>query len=77
MGSLERIQKEEKHKQMKNKIKFKRYIKNDPYQKKEIRLYFNGDKYWRLNGKLHKEDGPAVEMKNGYKEWWLHGRNIK
>jgi len=32
-----------------------------------------GNKRWRLNGKLHREDGPAVERANGYKSWWLHG----
>jgi len=24
-----------------------------------------GDKYWYLNGKRHREDGPAVEHANG------------
>ena len=24
-----------------------------------------------LNGKLHREDGPAVIYANGTKEWWL------
>jgi len=33
-----------------------------------------GDKRWRLpNGKLHREDGPAVEFSDGYKEWWING----
>jgi hypothetical protein len=34
----------------------------------------NGDKEWFLLGKLHREDGPAVEYANGDKEWFLHGR---
>ena len=25
------------------------------------------------NGKLHREDGPAIEYANGSKEWWLNG----
>ncbi len=25
--------------------------------------------YW--NGKLHREDGPAVEWDDGSKEWWI------
>jgi hypothetical protein len=33
-----------------------------------------GDKYWLLNGKRHREDGPAVEGANGTKEWWLNGK---
>ena len=38
-----------------------------------VKVYDNGDKYWYLNGKLHREDGPAVEWSNGSKEWWLNG----
>jgi len=34
----------------------------------------NGDKVWFLNGKLHREDGPAAEWANGDKEWWLNGK---
>jgi hypothetical protein len=33
----------------------------------------NGIKYWHLNGKLHREDGPAVEYANGSKYWSLNG----
>ena len=33
-----------------------------------------GDKRWLLHGKLHREDGPAVESSTGTKEWWLHGK---
>ena len=35
------------------------------------------DKYetkeWRLNGKIHREDGPAIEWANGHKSWYLNG----
>ncbi len=31
-----------------------------------------GDKFWKLDGKLHRLDGPAVIQTNGYKEWWQH-----
>ena len=34
----------------------------------------NGNKYYTLNGKLHREDGPAIERKNGYKAWWVHNK---
>lgn len=27
-------------------------------------------KYWWKNGKLHREDGPAIEYKNGNKFWY-------
>jgi hypothetical protein len=33
-----------------------------------------GTKRWFLNGKLHREDGPAIELANGYKAWYLNGK---
>jgi len=30
--------------------------------------------YYYLNDKLHREDGPAIERRNGDKEWWIHGK---
>ena len=33
-----------------------------------------GNKYWYLGFLLHREDGPAVELFYGYKEWWYHGK---
>ena len=42
--------------------------------KPECKTYPNGDKVWWLNGKLHREDGPAVEWANGRKEWFLNGK---
>ena len=33
-----------------------------------------GTKTWWLNGKRHREDGPAVEWASGTKIWWLHGK---
>ena len=33
-----------------------------------------GDKVWRLpNGKLHREDSPAIELAIGFKYWYLNG----
>jgi len=29
---------------------------------------------WLLNGKYHREDGPAIEYPDGSKTWWLNGR---
>lgn len=34
----------------------------------------DGTKAWWLRGKLHREDGPAVEYSNGDKEWRLNGQ---
>ena len=42
--------------------------------KPECKTYPNGDKVWLLNGKLHREDGPAFEYANGDKEWYLNGK---
>jgi hypothetical protein len=33
-----------------------------------------GDKYWYCNGKLHREDGPAVEQANNDKYWYVNGK---
>jgi hypothetical protein len=35
--------------------------------------YPDGTKYWFFKGKLHRENGPAVEYFNGNVEYWLHG----
>jgi len=32
----------------------------------------NGAKYWFLNGKRHRENGPAIEDANGSKFWYLN-----
>jgi hypothetical protein len=36
-----------------------------------VRVDDYGNKYWHLNGKTHREDGPAVEYANGDKCWFL------
>jgi len=38
-----------------------------------VKVYGNGT-YWHLNDRLHREDGPAVELVNGTKEWYLDGK---
>ena len=30
--------------------------------------------YYKLNNKLHREDGPAIEYADGGKEWWINGK---
>ena len=42
--------------------------------KYEVRVYDNGTKLWFLNGKLHREDGPAYEYADGDKYWYLNGK---
>src|SRR3990170_4678714 len=34
----------------------------------------NGTKDWYIEDKLHRADGPAVEMANGTKYWYLEGQ---
>ena len=40
----------------------------------ECKVDRHGAKYWLLHGKYHREDGPAVETKDGYRAWYIHGR---
>jgi len=44
------------------------------YIKYEVKVHTNGTKYWYLNGKLHREGGPAIEYPNGGKYWYLKGK---
>ena len=39
----------------------------------KVKVYTNGTKHWYLNGKCHREDGPAIECADGAKEWYLNG----
>ena len=31
-----------------------------------------GDTFWYINGELHRENGPAIELADGYK-WYING----
>lgn len=42
--------------------------------KPECRIFLDGTKCWWLNGKLHREDGPAIEHASGTKWWYLNGK---
>ena len=47
------------------------YLKDyGPY----VEVLASGTKFYYLHGKLHREDGPAIEYAQGHKEWWLHGQ---
>ena len=39
-----------------------------------VMVYDDGYKAWYLNGKRHREDGPAIEWANGCKSWYLNGK---
>ena len=38
--------------------------------------YTHGAKEWWLNGKRHRDDGPAKESPNGANEWWIDGEHV-
>lgn len=37
------------------------------------RVMIEGSEHWFKNGKLHREDGPAVIHPCGSNSWWLNG----
>jgi len=41
-----------------------------------VKVWANGDKSWWLNGKMHREDGPAYEGADGSKAWYLNGKEV-
>lgn len=51
-------------------------LKDIPKNFTGIAEYPNGDRECYKEGKLHREDGPAVEYSNGEKEWWIDGARI-
>ena len=42
--------------------------------KYEVHVYEDGHKAWYLNGKIHREDGPAIENTKGHKYWYLNNK---
>jgi len=50
----------------------KEYFNSNGELHGEVIEYANGDKEWYVDGKLHREDGPAVEWANGTKNWFLN-----
>jgi len=42
---------------------------------KEMIFDFSGNKRWYLNGKLHREDGPAFVYPDGIEVWYLNGKH--
>ena len=49
---------------------FEEYIDGD-YR---IRVYYHGCVSYYKDGKLHREEGPAVVHRNGIIYWWLKGK---
>lgn len=48
-------------------------IVNENGKKYIVTVKENGDKFWYLNNKLHRETGPAIELAAGGKVWCLDG----
>ena len=44
--------------------------------KPECRTNPYGTNFWFLNDKLHREDGPAVEIPDGTKFWYLNDKEV-
>jgi hypothetical protein len=42
----------------------------------KMKVHPDGSKSWRLNGKPHRTDGPAMEWPNGEKDWYLKGKEV-
>jgi hypothetical protein len=43
------------------------------YKEYTVKVHDDGVKHWLMNGKLHREDGPAFETDSGSKYWFLNG----
>ena len=41
---------------------------------KEIEIWADGTQSWWLNGKQHREDGPAVMYANGFQRWYQNDK---
>ena len=41
-----------------------------------VYVHDDGGRTWFLNGKRHREDGPAVERADGTKAWFLNGEKL-
>lgn len=50
-----------------------KYSKRSPFSESEIVNHADGSKEYFRDGKLHRDDGPAVERANGTKLWYRNG----
>ena len=39
-----------------------------------VNVSADGTKYWYLNNRLHRPDGPAIEHSGGGNEWYFNGK---
>ena len=57
-----------------NFITTKGMVRSFPYGYNSRKECYLKAKLWCLNGKPHREDGPAIECADGTKEWYLNGK---
>jgi len=43
------------------------------YKEYKVKVYKDRTE-WHLNGKRHREDGPAIGWADGSRYWWLNGK---
>jgi len=41
----------------------------------EVRVFSNGNKFWYYKGKFHRLSGPAVELANGGKHYYINDKH--
>jgi len=59
-------------------ISYEDYYKLSDEERKAKSYYFefpHGEKRWIVNGKLHREDEPAIVYHDGTKFWYINGEN--
>ena len=49
-------------------------MKKNKVGKYIVKEHTNGDKFWYINGKYHREDGPAIELASGTKFWYFNNK---
>ena len=42
-----------------------------------LKVHIQGIKFWRKDGRYHRDDGPAIIHESGNKIWWTNGKRIK
>ena len=45
-----------------------------PDEELEHTISEHGSHIWQLDGKFHRENGPAVIFSSGTEEWWINGK---
>ena len=46
------------------------------YKEYIVRKYMDRTEWMDKEGRVHREDGPAIEWANGNKEWYMNGKQL-